>query len=187
MWPLRIASARAAPECLAGRQLLACLRIYLAEHDGIIGIADHVAMAILEVERRVYALLLQPDGVAPRAARVLGLDEEVSAVANVGRNHVVGAVMVAQRRRIDAQPRRRALERQLLVGGQNVAQQFPVDHVATVEDGHAGEVFKARVDEVVVLAHADGRRVRVIAADDRVAVGLRLGAGGRAERQKGQC
>ena len=58
---LWVTSARTLPQRLAVGQLLARLRVDLAQHDGVVGIAHHVALPVFEVERRVDALLFQPD------------------------------------------------------------------------------------------------------------------------------
>ena len=113
-----------------------------------------------------------PDRLGPRARRVLRGDVEVAAAVDVRGDHVERAVVVADRRRVDAARRPRAFcEGQLAVARQDVPELLPVHEVAAREDGHPGEELEAARDEVEVPAHADDARVRVEAGDDRVAVG----------------
>ena len=164
-----IATTRTTPQRLALGQLLARCWVYLAEHDGVVGVADHVALAVLEPQRGVDALLLQPDGFAPRACRILGSHHEVAPVAHIGGNHIVRALMVADGGGVDAQPRRGTLKGQLTLAVQHVAYLLPVHQILGVKDGHAGEILERRVDQIEVVAHPTDRGVGVETGDDGIA------------------
>ena len=102
MWTFWIASAITLPQLLALGELLARLRVYLAKPDGIARIAHHIALAILKIERWVDALLLEPDGFAPRSFRVSGSYHEVAAIAHIGGYHIIDALVITDGWRIDA-------------------------------------------------------------------------------------
>ena len=57
-----VASACTSPDEFRGGQGLSRHGIYLAEPDGIVRIAHHIALAVLEVERGVDTALFQPYG-----------------------------------------------------------------------------------------------------------------------------
>ena len=168
MRTFRKTSARSAPERFPGGQGGAGLRVDFAQGDGGVGVGYHIAFSILEVERRVDALLLQPDGFAPRACGIGGGDHEVAAAAHVGRDHVEGAVVVPDGRCIDAQRGVGMLQRQLRGPVQDIADLLPVLQVAAVEHGHAGEVVETRIDQVVVSAHRHHGRVGMETGQDGI-------------------
>ena len=173
MRSLGIATAHAPPQRTALGELPTRLGVDLAEHDGVVGIAHHVAFAVLEEERGVDALLLQPDGLAPGPRRVGSSNYEIATISYVCSDHIVGAVVVAQRGRIDAQPRTGTLERQLRVACEHVADLPPMHQVGAMEDGHAGEILERGVHQIVVAAHATDAGVGVESADDGIAIHLR--------------
>ena len=70
MRSFRVSSASASPYAAAFGELLACCGVNLAESDGVVGIAHHIAFAVFEIQRGVDALLLQPYRFAPRAFRL---------------------------------------------------------------------------------------------------------------------
>ena len=141
---------------------------------------------VVEEERRVDpAEVAQPHGLGPGPRRVLRRHVEVPAAVHVRRDHVEGAVVVPDRRGVDAARRAGLLEGQLALPRQHVAQRLPVDEVAAREEWHPREELEAAVDEVEVLAHPHDTRVGVEARNDRVAVGrdpLALGGGGSGQR-----
>lgn len=140
-----VSSSCALPECFAGRKLLAALGVNLAQHNGVVGVADHVAFSVFKIERGVNTLLLQPYWFAPCASGVLGGHEEVTAVADIGGNHVVSAIVIADGGGINALPRGGAFEVHLRVAVKHVAYLFPMHKVFGVEQWHAGEVLEGGV------------------------------------------
>ena len=167
--PLGVSSAGATPEEAAFRELLAGVGIDGAEGNGVVGVADHVAAAIVVPEERgVDAPLLQPARFAPRAEGIGGGDDEVAPSAHEGGDHVEGAVVIAEGGGIDARPRRGAVERQLRGPAEDVAYLLPMDEVGGVIKRHAGEVLERRVHQIVVVPHTADGRVGMEAGDDGV-------------------
>ncbi len=112
----------------------------------------------------------QRDRIGPLAGRVGRGDQQVaSAGTHVRGDQPESAVVMPQRRRVDAGRRRRAGgQRQLLGTVERVADLRPVHEIPAVEDRHAREVFKAGAREVVVLADAADTRVRMQPRDDGI-------------------
>ena len=165
---LRITAARALPQGFAGCQLLTGLGVYLTERDGIVGIRDHVAFAVLKPQRGVDTLLLQPEGVTPGAPRVLGRHQEVAAVAHIGGNHIIGALMVANRRGIDAQPGVSSFQRQLTLTVEHITDQLPIDQVLGVIDGYTRERTEGRVHQIEVIPYPAHAGVGVITGNNGI-------------------
>ena len=177
--PLRVAGTGAVPdearrpEELPGRHV----DRRLVDPAGLAGRAAARAgqvrrPVVVEEERRVDpAEVGQPDGLGPRAGRVLRGDEEVPAAVHVGRDHVERAGVVPEGRSVDAARRAGLLQGQLALARQDVAQLPPVHQVAAREDRHAGEELEAARDEVEVVPHAHDARVGVEPRDHGVAVG----------------
>ena len=168
MWSFGIASACALPYAAALRELLSCGRIYLAERDGIVGIADHIAFPVFEIQRGVDALLLQPHRFAPRSFGRCGSDHEVAPIAHIGSNHIKGTVVIAYCRRIYSKPRRCTFERQLAITVEHIAYLFPMNHVVAFEDGHTGKILERGINDIILIAYPAYRRIRVIAWYERV-------------------
>ena len=101
--------------------------------------------------------------------------------ADVVGDHVEGAVLVAQRRGEDAFRALRRGQRHLAGARERVPDLAPVREVAAVEDRDAREIFERAGRQVVVVADAHDRRVRVEARDDRV----RVRGHGAARRARG--
>ena len=184
-----MAAARALPDGARWRQLLARGRVYLAQPYRAVGVAGHVGLAVLEVERRVDAALLEPHGFRPRARGVGGGDEEIAAGgrclrAHVGGDHVEGAVVVAYGGRVYAQPRVGLAQRQLRRSVQHVAYLFPVHEVAAVPQWHAGKKLKRTVHEIEVRIDAAYARVGIEAGNHGIGVGAGGGRCGHCERGK---
>ena len=168
MRTFRKTSARSSPERFSGGQRGAGLRVDFAQGDGGVGVGYHIAFPVFEVERRVDALLLQPDGFTPRSCRIGGGDHEVATAAHVGRDHVEGAVVITDGRCVDTQRGVGLFQRQLRGPVQDVADLLPVLQVAAVIHGHAGEIVKARVDQVVVSSHRHDGRIGMETGQDGV-------------------
>ena len=169
MRSLRMTAAGATPQLPALGELLARLGVDLAQPDGCAGVADHVALAVLEVQRGVDTLLLEPDRLAPGTCGIGGGDHEVAAIGHIGGNHIEGTLVIADGGGIDAQPRVGTLQGQLALAVEHVAYEFPVDQVLGVVDGHTGEIMERRLHHIEVVAHTAYRRVRVKAGDDGIA------------------
>ncbi len=170
---MRSQTRRERPEELSGLHV----ERRLVDPAGLAGRAAALAgqvhrPVVVEEERRVDpAEVGQPDGLGPRAGRVLRGDEEVPAAVHVGRDHVERAGVVPERRSVDAARGAGLLQGQLALARQDVAQLSPVHQVAAREDRHAGEELEAARHEVEVVPHAHDARVGVEARDHRVAVG----------------
>ena len=99
-----IASTSALPQWAALGELFARCRVYLTEHDGIVGIRHHIAFAIFKPQRWIDALLLKPYRFAPWPLWIFGCYHEVAAITHIGGDHIIHTFMVANGRCIDAQP-----------------------------------------------------------------------------------
>ena len=99
---LGIASAVALPEQFALGQLLAGVDVYFTEIQAVARIADHIGLSVLEVESRVDAALLQPDGIRPFSGRVVCRHEEIAFSRDIGRDHVKSTVVIADGGSINA-------------------------------------------------------------------------------------
>ena len=158
------------------------LRIKLLHHDGVVRVAvvarppravEVIFAAIVVVEQgRVKPAVAHRDRLAPRSLDGRRGDEEVAAVfprrvdnLHVGVEQPEFAVGVAQARRPDAAGVRVALHVQHRHAVQRRADQRPVFQVAGVVDAHAREPLEGRGGDVVVLALAAQRRVRVEAGE----------------------
>ena len=146
----RITAACTAPKGTALCQLPARHGVYLTKCDGIVGIRNHVGLAVLKIERGVNALLLQPDGFAPRSGRVSGGDHEIAAVAYIGGDHVVRAFIVTNGRGIDTKPRRGSVQRQLALTVQNITYLLPVHQVLGVENRYTWEILERGVNQIEI-------------------------------------
>jgi len=170
VWSFWVTPARTVPNAARGLQRLARLGVDLAEPDAIVGIAHHVAVAVLEVERRVDATLFQPYGVRPLASGIVRIDEEIAAAGGVGGNHVERAVVVADGGGIDASPREGSAQVHLTLACQTVAYLFPVYEVAAVPQRNAGEVVESTVHQIVVAIDTTDARVGIEARNHRIAI-----------------
>ena len=168
MRALRETAARAPPERFPRAEGRSGSRVDLAEGDSRVGILDHIAFPVFEVQRRVDALLLEPDRLAPWAGRVGRRDHKIATVTYVGRYHIECAFVVTDSRRVYSEPHARLLKRQLRGSVENVAYLLPVLEVAAVVDRHSGEIMEGRVDYVVVFAHRHHGGIGVEAGDYRV-------------------
>jgi hypothetical protein len=131
--------------------------------------AGHVeiATAVLDDVRGIDGVDAEIDGVAPRAFGVVGVDDAEFAAGGVVDVEV--ALVLAQIGRPDDAVK--AVES----GGDGT----PVDEVGGAVDGEAGSVVEAGVGEVEVVADAEGAGVRMVAAEDWIAIRRRacLGKG----------
>ena len=142
MRSFRIASAIPLPQFLALCKLFARLWVYLTEPDSIARIAHHVAFSVFEIKRRIDALLLQPDRLAPRTTGVFGCNHEVATVAYIGSYHIISSLMIADGRRIDAKPRTGILQRNLTLAVEHITNLLPMNQILTLEDWHTGEILE---------------------------------------------
>lgn len=113
-------------------------------------------------------------GVAPLTGGVVGPDDQMTFpdVVDVGRDEPERAVMVAQRRSVDARAGcgEPGGDVELRGAGQDVADLFPLHQVGAVEDRYAREVLEARIHQVEVVAHPADRGIRVEAGNDGIHV-----------------
>ena len=175
--PLGAASPRAAPDDLAPAEQTPCREVDLGQMDLARALRrQEIRLSVVvEEEVRVDAALAHIDRVGPFARRVLRRDVKIPAAGHVGRDHVERAVVVADRRRVDAIPHADVLQAGLRGTCDAVADLLPVDQVLAVMDRHAGEIAERAVHHVVIVAHAAHARIGVEARQDRVAVAMRLG------------
>ena len=168
MRPFGVASAHARPEEDALCELFACVGVDLAEPDAVVGVAHHVAASVLPIERGVDAPLFQPARLTPGAVGVGSRYDEVAPSAHVGGDEVEGAVVVAQRGGVDAEPGVGSFQRQLRGTGEDVGYLLPMNKVGGVIERHAWEVLEGRVDQIVVVSHAADGGVGVEARDNGI-------------------
>ena len=142
---LGIAAARSAPDFFRGRELLAGLRVDFAEGDVAVGIAHEVAFAIFEIERRVDAALLEPDGVRPFATGVGRVHDEVALSAYVRCNHIKGTLVVADSRSKDARAGIGMFETYLRFARQAIPDLLPMHQIPAMKQRDAREILKATV------------------------------------------
>ena len=142
MRTFRITSTITLPQFLALCKLFARLWVYLTEPDCIARIAHHVAFSVFKIKRRIDALLLQPDRLAPRTTGISGCNHEVAAVAYIGGYHIVSSLMIADGRRIDAKPRTGTLQRNLTLTVEHITNLLPMNQILALEDWHTREILE---------------------------------------------
>lgn len=167
---------------LARADQLHARQIQLLQPDGAVAVVAqragrHIvvdqpgAAVVVEEQRRVDALGVQPDRIRPRPGRVLGGDQEIAPVAvETGVGDVERAVMVA-----DAGGEQAAGERVVavvdLAGAiDGVADLDPVHQIAALEHRQAREIPEAGSDQIKRVADADRRWVWIEAGQHWIAV-----------------
>src|SRR5205823_4976432 len=93
-----------------------------------------------------------------------------------------GAVVVANRRRVDAFRNTTSVERELRRPIEHVTNLRPVHEIAAAKDWNSREVREARRDEIVVVARARDARIGVEAGENRIEVLVRPGTGRMIDR-----
>ena len=111
------------------------------------------------------------DRFAPRPGRILGRHDQLPLAhpSLIGRDQPEAAVVMTQGRGEDPAAVDRLALVQLAHAIEDVADLRPPDQVAAVEDRHGREVLEGGDGDVIILAHAADRRVRVEARENRVA------------------
>ena len=173
MGAFRVSSTHALPNRFALRKLFARRWVYLAESNMVAGITHHIALAILEIKRRVYALLLEPHGIAPCSAGILSGNEEVAFATNIGGYHIKCSVIVAYRRRIYSRPRGSTFQRKLLFAVKHVSDLLPMEQITAMEERNTGKILKCAVYQIVIAIHATYARVRMESRNYRIVNNLR--------------
>ena len=173
-----IAASVALPQQAALGQLLARLYVYLTEIDAVAGIADHIGLALLEIQGRINTALFKPDGIRPFSGRIGGCHEEIAAARDVGRHHVESPLMVTDGRGVDATAAVGVLEVQLRVSGEAVADLIPVDKVFGMIDRNSGEILESAGNQIIIISDTANARVGIEPWDDGVNITklLRLGS-----------
>jgi hypothetical protein len=87
--------------------------------------------------------------------------------------------VVAEGGGVDAGGGAAGAERELFGAGEAVADELPVDEVAAVVDGDAGEILKGAANEVKIFADADDTGIGRKTGDDGVLEGFATGGGGQ--------
>ena len=140
-------------------------------------VADQVDLAVrIPEQRRIDAAEGQFDGLGPGPLRPGRRHDHIAAAIDAGGDHVEDALVVRDVGGVDAARRAQALEVRLRGAGDHVGDLGPGAQVARMEEWQAGEVRERRVDQVIVVLHAQHGRIGVVAGQDRIAV---LGGGGR--------
>ena len=121
--------------------------------------AGHIekAPAILGNVRRIDCLDAQIDRLAPRAGRVIGMDNLQAAR---GRKINIEVVLILAQIRSPDRP---------VVAMKRRSNRTPVDKIRRVPDKKPRSVIEAGVREVEVIPYANGTAVRVVAAENGVA------------------
>ena len=150
-----IASAGAAPGGASGRELFAGADVDLADAHVAVAIGEEINLSVVVKQQgRVDARLIDIDRVAPFARRIGRRNIEIPAAGDVGRDHVEHAVVPADGGGEDAAGGLGLLQRQLRGTGQAVPDLLPMHQILAVEHRHAGEEFKRRSYQIIVLSHA---------------------------------
>ena len=149
---------------------------------------EQPASAVVVVEqRRVEPAAVEVDGIGPRPVDLLRRDPVIVEITqrraprpvdrglaiafHVGVDEVEPAVRMAQVRRPDSARIRVAAHVQLACAVERPTHQPPVREVARMVDLDARIPFEGRGRDVVIVAYADDRRVRIEAGEDRVSNG----------------
>ena len=148
MRSFRITSSAAITEYLALSKFLSGKRIQLTDQNTgtafliVCGRGKINLSVIVKQQGWIDAPLVDPHGIRPSLIRFLAVNNEISAAADIGGRHKKPAVMVTQGRRKNSSRRTAFFQRKLLVGGQTVTQQFPVDQVPAVINRHSRKILK---------------------------------------------
>ncbi len=157
-------------------------QIQLLQPDGAVPVVAHLACGhvvvdqpgaaiVIEKQRGIDALGVQPDRVRPRPGRIGGGDQEIAAIAvKTGVGDIEGAGVVA-----DAGGKQAAGQFVVAVVDlgwtvDRVADLVPVHQVAALEDRQAGKVAETGIHQIKIVADAHRRRVRMKTGHDRIAV-----------------
>src|SRR5574344_121877 len=89
MWTFGITATCTLPDLSTLRELFTRLRVDFAEPDGIVRITYHITVFFLKIKRRINTLLFQPYRFAPRTFWFLGCNKKITAMTNIGSNHVI--------------------------------------------------------------------------------------------------
>src|SRR5689334_2647481 len=117
---------------------------------------------VVEEDRRIDPIdVAQPDRLRPRSRGVRRRDDEVAATTRARRDQVKRAVVVANRRRVNALGNAPPIQRELRRSVEYMTDLRPMDQVATLEDRNPREVREARGDEVVIVAGANDARIGI--------------------------
>ena len=167
MRSLRAFAAGTVPNALCLAQLCAGLKINLKLSDAVVAVfvrmctgVIHLAVRIPE-QRRVNALMVDPDRVGPLAADVICPHKKIAAACHIRRDHIESAVVVADRRRKNTAGGAAVHQRQLAFSRQNIAKLLPMQQVTAMPKRHARKKLKRTVDKIIVFTYTANARVRV--------------------------
>ena len=147
-------------------------------------IAQIIRAVAVKKQRGIDAFrALNDDGIRPRARRVLGGNIKVDIavigrILNKGRGDIEQAVLFAitDGGSIDAFGGLDVVEIQLLRTGEAVTDLMPVDKVAGMKDRDARKILKGRSNQIVVLAFAADRWIRIETRKQGIGENLHRGA-----------
>ncbi len=142
-------------------------------------VPDHVdeplASVVVVKQRRIEAARVDIDRIGPfgldRGRRddvVMGVLEVAVEAFDVGVDEPEFAVGVGEAGRPDAAGIRFAAHVELRGALKRAPHEPPIDEIARVVDLHARKPFEGRGGDVIIVAHAADRRVRIEARQDRV-------------------
>src|SRR4051812_28412415 len=116
-------------------------------------VVDDVDFAVvIEKERGVDPVdLREHNGFAPRSDRIPGRDVKTSAAAQIRRNYVKKAFVIADSCREDALRTLEVIQLGLRRAIEHVPDLLPVDQITAMKDGNGGEEGECRIDEVIVI------------------------------------
>ena len=103
---------------------------------------------------------IHPDGLAPWTSWIFCCNVKIAAKSDVGGYHIKSAFMVA-----DGGSKYVDFSLDLLFVMDTVAYLGPIDQIFAVEDGYSRKIFKATVNEVVVVAYSTNAWVGIETRD----------------------
>ena len=138
---------------------------------GALAGAGIVHTSVVKKQRGIeaaFAFLVEPDGIGPRSLGPPGGHHEIAAAIDQSRDHIEAAASVAKRGRVDPARAAHPVEIELASAREHVADLAPVDEVAAVKDGNAGEVLEAAVHQIEVVAHPANAGIGMEAGQDGI-------------------
>ncbi len=133
------------------------------------------AAAIFRNVRGIDGVDAEIDGIAPRASRMIGVHDAQAVVRR--EVNVIAALVLAEIRSPNAS----------VIPMQSRSHGTPVDEIARMPDQQSRCVVEAGVRHEEVVADADRARVRMISAENRVAVGCGRGLRQQRVRRNRYC
>ena len=158
------------PDAAALGQLFAGRDVDLALDDAVFAeiiqsCAGKEALAVLEIEGRIDAVLLHIHRVRPLPMNVIGPHIEILIGGGIGGRHVEAAIVVTDGGRKDTAGAAGISQCDLGRPGQYMADLCPVHQVPALKQRDAGKIVEAAADHVIYPVHETHAGVRVKAPE----------------------